>query len=195
MQLQLTIPNEPPRQMWDEDKEEFVDLPGWSGGTTIQLMHSLISISKWEARWHESFLKFIGTKENNPDPVKFLDYIRCMTVTRNVNPDVYDHLTTKNIEQVLQYINDPMTATRINRKNGKGGNSRKIITSEQIYSWMVDAELDVEVFEKWHLNRLLTMLEVRNIGASPSKKMSSKKIMKDNSALNAARRAKTHSKG
>lgn len=195
MQLQLTIPNEPPRQMWDEDKEEFVELPGWNGGTTIQLMHSLISISKWEARWHESFLKFIENKENKPDPVKFLDYIRCMTVTRNVNPDVYDHLTTKNIEQVLQYINDPMTATRINRKNVKGGNSRKIITSEQIYSWMVDAELDIEVFEKWHLNRLLTMLEVRNIGASPSKKMSSKKIMKDNSALNAARRAKTHSKG
>lgn len=192
MQLQLTIPNETPRQMWDEDKDEFVDLPGWSGGTTIQLMHSLISISKWEAKWHESFLQFMEEKEK--DPVKFLDYIRCMTITKNVKPDVYDHLTTDNIESVLKYINDPMTATRITRKPGKG-KSRKIVTSEQIYSWMVDAELDIEVFEKWHLNRLLVMLEVRNISASPSKKMSSKKIMKDNTALNAARRAKSHSKG
>jgi hypothetical protein len=117
-----------------------------------------------------------------------------MNLTKNVRPEVFDHLTEENIKQVFDYINDPMTATTIKRKPGKGA-SRKVITSEQIYSWMIDAEMKVDYFDKWHINRLLTMIELRNIGANPGKKMSQKNIMKDNAALNAARRAKSHSRG
>lgn len=186
--LQLTIPDAPAASFWDENKEVFVEVPECKGAV-VQLEHSLISISKWESKWHKSYL---STKEKTPEEI--IDYIRCMNLTKNVRPEVFDHLTEENIKQVFDYINDPMTATTIKRKPGKGA-SRKVITSEQIYSWMIDAEMKVDYFDKWHINRLLTMIELRNIGANPGKKMSQKNIMKDNAALNAARRAKSHSRG
>lgn len=186
--LQLVIPDAPAEHFWDENREEFVDVPGCKGAT-VQLEHSLISISKWESKWHKSY---ISSKEKTPEEV--IDYIRCMNLTKNVRPEVFDHLTEENLKQVHEYINDPMTATTIKRKPGKGG-SRKIITSEQIYSMMIDADMKVDYFDKWHINRLLTMIELRNVSASPRKKMSTKDIMKDNTALNAARKAKSHSRG
>ena len=42
---------------------------------TLVLEHSLISISKWEAKWHKSYLNTKNkTREQN------LDYIRCMVI-------------------------------------------------------------------------------------------------------------------
>lgn len=186
--LQLVIPDAPTTSFWDEAKEEFVEVPGCKGAT-VQLEHSLISISKWESKWHKSY---IFTKDKTTE--EMIDYIRCMNLTKNVRPEVFDHLTPENLEQVYKYIGDPMTATTIKRKPGKGP-SRKIITSEQLYSMMIDADMDVNYFDKWHINRLLTMIELRNASASPGKKMSKKNIMKNNAALNAERRAKAHSRG
>ena len=107
--LQITIPDE---ESWDEQKEQFVVT--WKG-RSLQLEHSLISISKWESRWCKPFLSKKGlTREET------LDYIKLMTVTPNVPPDTYDHLTSENIEQITQYINAPMTATTISEdKSGK----------------------------------------------------------------------------
>ena len=185
--LQLTIPDAPEMEYWDEDKCEFVTQPGCKGAT-IQLEHSLISVSKWESKWHKSFT---STKEKTVE--EFIDYIRCMTLTRDVDPEIYKHLTSDNLKEIDKYIKDPMTATTIRRKPGKAP-SNKIITSEQIYSWMINCEIPFSC-EKWHLNRLLTLIEVCNANANPGKKMSPKSIMKNNAALNAARRSKMHSKG
>ena len=186
--LQLVIPDAPDEVLWDQNKDEFVPVPGCKGAT-VQLEHSLISISKWESKWHKSYL---STKEKTAEEI--IDYVRCMNLTKNVRPEVFDHLTVENLKDIQKYIDDPMTATVIKRKPGRGP-SRKIITSEQIYSWMIDADMKVDYFDKWHINRLLIMIELRNISGSPDKKMSKKNIMKDNTALNAARRAKAHSRG
>ena len=174
--------------MWNDDTEEFVTVPGCKGAT-IQLEHSLISVSKWEAKWHKSYS---STKEKTVEEA--IDYIRCMTLTKDVRPEVYEHLTLDNLKQVDAYINDPMSATKIRRKQGKGA-SRRIVTAEIIYSWMIDAEIPFEPCQKWHLNRLLMLIEVCNERSNPGKKMSPKKILKDNAALNAARRKKMGTKG
>ena len=180
--LQITIPDE---ESWDEQKEQFVVT--WKG-RSLQLEHSLISISKWESRWCKPFLSKKGlTREET------LDYIKLMTVTPNVPPDTYDHLTSKNIEQITQYINAPMTATTISEdKSGK--NNREVITAELIYYWMIALNIPFEC-QKWHLNRLLTLIRVCNIKNTPPKKRSKREIMSQNAALNAARRKQLNTRG
>lgn len=186
--LQLVIPDAPEKELWDEEKCEFIPCPAVKGAK-IQLEHSLVSVSKWESKWHKSFT---STKEKTPE--EFIDYIRCMTLTKNIDPAVYNNLTVDNLKEIDAYIRDPMTATTIKRKPGKGP-SRKIVTSEQIYSWMIDAEVPFDPCERWHLNRLLMLIEVRGEASTPAKKMGKNSVMKNNAALNAARRGKMHSKG
>ena len=185
--LQLNVPAAPAEEMFDESTQEFVIRPSFNGAT-IQLEHSLVSISKWESKWHKAYL---NNKEQTPE--EFLDYIRCMTLTKDVKPEVYDHLTVDNIKQIQEYITNPMSATVIKKRPGKGP-SRKIITSEVIYSWMIDNEIPFSC-EKWHLNRLMMLLQVCGERANPGKKMSKKSILKDNAALNAARRKQMGSLG
>lgn len=185
--LQLIIPDAEDEELWDDENQMFVVQPGCKGGT-IQLEHSLISISKWESKWHKSFL---STKEKTMEET--IDYIKCMTLTPNVKPELFLHLTAENFKQVEAYIQDPMTATTFKQKPGKGP-SRKIITSEIIYYWMIACEIPFEC-QKWHLNRLMTLINVCNEKNTPGKKMSPKSLMKQNSALNAARRGKAHSPG
>lgn len=115
-----------------------------------------------------------------------------MTITQNVNPKVYNSLTVENIEQINNYIDEPMTATTFSETNNT--RSREIITSELIYYWMFSLNIPMEC-QKWHLNRLLTLIRVCNIKNAPPKKMSRRDIMSRNAALNAARRKKLNSKG
>ena len=116
-----------------------------------------------------------------------------MTITQNVIPKVYNSLSIKNIEQINKYIDEPMTATTFNEVNNNT-RSREIITSELIYYWMFSLNIPMEC-QKWHLNRLLTLIRVCNIKNAPPKKMSRSDIMSRNAALNAARRKKLNSKG
>ena len=116
-----------------------------------------------------------------------------MTLTQNVNPEVYKHLTEKNVADINAYINAKMTATTFSKTNAKGG-SREVITSELIYYWMIKLNIPVE-FQKWHINRLLTLIRVFEIKDTPPKKMSQREIMSRNSALNEARKKKLHTRG
>ena len=180
--LQIKVPLSP--EGWDEQKQEFVE----PKTQVLQMEHSLVSVSKWESKWCKPFLsKTAKTSE------EMLDYIKCMTITHGVKPEVYDHLTQANIEQINAYIEAPMTATTFSEdKTAK--NNREIVTSELIYYWMIALQIPVD-FDKWHLNRLLTLIRVCNIKNSPPKKMSKKDIMSRNAALNAARRKQLNSKG
>ena len=114
-----------------------------------------------------------------------------MTITKNVDSNIYVCLTAENIQKIVEYINAPMTATTI-RDNGKS--SREIVTSELIYYWMISLNVPVE-FEKWHLNRLITLIRVCSIKNQPAKKMSQSEIISRNAAVNAARRKKLNTKG
>ena len=179
--LQITIPG---MEFWDEKKEEFVYLDE----KTLQLEHSLVSISKWESRWHKPFLL-----KAEKTTAEILDYIQCMTVTQNVKPDVYLRLSKDNIDEIKKYIEDSKTATTFSEdKTGRG--SREVVTSELIYYWMIALNIPFEC-QKWHLNRLLTLIRVCNVKNAPPKKRSAREIMSRNAALNAARRKQYNTRG
>lgn len=169
---------------WDEEKNEFLE-PEYQA---IELEHSLISLSKWESKWHKPF--FSREDKTNEET---LDYIKCMTLTRNVKPEVYLKLTKENYEQIDKYINDSMTATTF-YNDSQGKSSRETITSELIYYWMISLNIPPE-YQKWHINRLLTLIRVINIKNTPPKKRSMKEIMNRNAALNEARKKQLNTKG
>ena len=178
--ITITIPG---TEQWDPLKNEFLE----TKTITVSLEHSLISISKWESMTHKPFLvKTPKTME------EILLYIRCMCLTPGVDPLVFNGLTQKNIEEISAYIEDPMTATTIIDRSGKA--NREIMTAEVIYYQMIALGIPFEC-QKWHINRLLTLIRVCDIKSSPGKKMSRKDLAAQNTALNAARRAKSGSKG
>ena len=116
-----------------------------------------------------------------------------MTLTPNIDPNVYKFLTKENIKDINDYIGDSMTATTFNDINLKG-RSRETITSELIYYWMVSFNIPFEC-QKWHINRLITLIRICIIKNQSSKKMSKSEIMSRNAAINAARRKQLNSKG
>ena len=179
--LQLTISE---TELWDEIHEEFITIKA----QTISLEHSLVSISKWESKWCKPFL----SKEQKT-PEETIDYIKCMTLTQNVDPRVYEFLSRENIEKINAYIESPMTATTFpNDKQQKP--NREIITAEIIYYWMISFNIPLEC-QKWHLNRLLTLIRVMDVKNRPAKNMGKREIMSRNAALNAARRKQFNTKG
>lgn len=179
--LRITIPA---NELWDDAKGEFIPIKE----QTLQLEHSLVSLSKWESKWCKSFF---SREEKTSEET--LDYIKCMTLTQNVKPETYKCLTRENIEEINAYIEAPMTATVFSdRPMGSGG--RETITSELIYYWMIALNIPFEC-QKWHINRLLTLIRVCEIKNAPPKKMSKGEIMSRNAALNAARRKKYGTKG
>ena len=180
--LQITIPS---RELWDESTNEFVI----TKEQILQLEHSLISISKWESKWQKAFL----TKQEQTHE-ETIDYIKCMTLNQNVDPNVYNYLTNDNIRQINAYIDSPMTATYFSEEKGGRGGRGEQITSELIYYWMIALQIPFEC-QKWHLNRLLTLVRVCNIKNQPPKKRSRREIMSRNAALNAARRKQLNTKG
>jgi hypothetical protein len=86
-----------------------------------------------------------------------------------------------------------MTATTFADDKRSGRNS-EIITAELIYYWMISLQIPVD-FDKWHINRLLTLIRVCNIKNQPQKKMNKKDIMSRNAALNAARKQQLNTNG
>ena len=179
--LQITIPG---IELWDESREIFTQ----TKEQTLQLEHSLVSLSKWESKWGKAFL---SKQEKTYEET--IDYIKCMTITQNVDPNVYNHLSKSIIDKITEYIEAPMTATYFSKEQSSG-NSREQVTSELIYYWMIALNIPFEC-QKWHLNRLLTLIRACNIKNQPPKKMSKRAIMSRNAALNAARRKQLNTRG
>ena len=178
--LEITIPA---NECWDERTQTFVIIKE----QTLRLEHSLVSLSKWESKWCKSFFS-----REDKTYEETIDYIRCMTLNTYVEPDVYNYLTDENIKQIGDYISAPMTATTFS-DNKKGG-SREQITSELIYYWMVSFNIPFEC-QKWHLNRLITLIRVCEIKNQPPKKRSRREIASSYAALNEARKKQLNTKG
>ena len=158
--------------------------------TVLSLEHSLVSISKWESKWHKPFI----SKEDKTYE-ETIDYVRCMNMTQNVNTNIYMFLSNENLMEIKKYMDDPMTATWFNERNQPPGkrNSEQI-TSELVYYWMIALEIPKEC-EKWHFNRLMTLIRICNIKNQPAKKYGKKELMRNNAALNAARKKKLGTSG
>jgi hypothetical protein len=180
--LQIAVPLGP--EGWDEKKREFVK----PKIQILQLEHSLVSLSKWESKWCKPFLS-----KNEKTSEEILDYIKFMTITQNVKPETYDHITIANLQEINDYIYAPMTATTFS-EDRSGRHNHETVTSELIYYWMIALNIPFEC-QKWHLNRLLTLIRVCNIKNAPPKKMSKRDIVSRNAALNAARRKQLNTKG
>lgn len=173
----------PAKELFDETRMEFIT----TEATTLQLEHSLVSISKWESKWHKPYLS--DTPKTDEESV---DYIRCMLINQHVDPMVFMALGPHEIEQVRSYIEDPMTATTFSGRDQKRG--KQVVTAELIYYYMITLGIPFEC-QKWHLNRLMTLIRVCSIKSQPQKKMGKNEIYRRNSELNALRRARMGSKG
>lgn len=174
----------PGGEFWDELKQEFVYTPN----RMLELEHSLVSISKWESKWNKAFL---SKREKTTEEI--MDYIQCMTLTPNVPPEAYVGLTKKNVDQIRDYISAPMTATVISQSK-QGGGGRDTVTSELIYWWMITLNIPFEC-QYWHLNRLLTLIQVCNVKNAPPKKTGRRELASQYAAQNAARRKQLGSRG
>ena len=177
--LTITVPG---KEMWDEAKEEFV----YTGGGELRLEHSLVSISKWEAIHRRSFLS-----SGKMTAEELTDYIRLMSETDS-DEALIANLTKENINEITDYMKSPMTATYLREDKSRGGSSEKI-TSELIYYWMISLGIPFEC-QYWHLNRLMALIRVC-AAKSRKGKHSKRGMMQDNAALNAARKARSGSRG
>lgn len=182
--LEITIPA---NEQWDEIHQEFINIKEQK----LKLEHSLVSLSKWESKWRKPFL---SKKENTLEET--IDYIKAMTITQNVDPITYSCLTDENIKTIKDYIEAPMTATSFanNISQGSTTGGGAVITSELIYYWMISLNIPFEC-QKWHLNRLLTLIKVCNVKNQPPKKMSRQEALLRNRTLNAERRKRLNTKG
>lgn len=178
--LKLIIPA---REIYDEEKNEFL----YTKEHVISLEHSLVSVAKWESKWGKPFLG-----RNDKTVAEALDYIKCMTITQNVDDSVYLAIDNNAMQKINDYIEAPMTATWF--APDKSPPSREIVTSELIYYWMIELGIPFEC-QKWHLNRLFTLIKVCSIKKNPPKKMSKKEILMRNKELNDARRKARNTKG
>ena len=179
--LRITVPA---NELWDETKQTFIPVEE----QTLQLEHSLVSLSKWESKWCKPFY----SKEEKTYE-ETLDYIKCMTITQHVKPEVYRCLTQENVIQINEYIEAPMTATTFSQTEKRKINGEQI-TAELIYYWMIVSNIPFEC-QKWHLNRLITLIRVCSIKNQPPKKRSKQELASNYAKINAARRAKYNSKG
>lgn len=170
---------------WDEKSEMFVR----HKGPLLKLEHSLISISRWEAITHKPFL-------NNKDRTDqdMLIYIRCMAMEKEPSYEELMHLRADDFERIGKYIDDSQTATWFREEPGRKSPSRRIITSELIYYWMIKAGVPFEC-QKWHINRLMTLIRVVNEEEKPKKKMPRKAMLAQRAKLNAERRARLGTTG
>ena len=173
------------RELFDERTSEFITVKGG----TLKLEHSLVSISKWESKWKIPFLS--KKKKTN---AQIDDYIRCMSVNGDPDPILIASISSEDKNRIIDYIEEKQTATWFTNLDDKRDTKSDIITSERIYYWMIIHHIPHE-YEKWHLSRLLTLIEICNRENTPPKKMTQAEIIARNKALNAERKARLHSRG
>lgn len=178
--LTITVPG---TELWDEESEKFINTEEYS----LQLEHSLVSLSKWESSLEKPFL---GPGEKST--YELIEYIKCMTISPGVPPEVYSRLTPENFSSIDKYINAKMTATWFNEE--KPSRTREVITAELIYYWMFTVGIPLEC-ENWHLNRLFTLIRVFNVKNTPGKKLSRKDMAAQRTALNEQRRKQLGTRG
>lgn len=173
----------PETELFDQTNGEFLTVKK----QILMLEHSLVSISKWESKWK---IPYLYTERKTLEQDR--DYVRCMTITQNVDPIIYKCLTKEVWDKIYDYMNDPMTASNVPSKKKPG--VKNIVTAETIRYWMIMFNIPVE-YEKWHINQLLALIKYCEWKQSDSEKLTPSELYARNSRLNAERKRKLHTKG
>lgn len=181
--LKITVPG---GRHWDPIMEQFF----YTRETVLTLEHSLVSIKKWEERWKVCYLN----KHRKKTDAELIDYIRCMTITQNVNPLVYYALSDDNISDVVKYIQDPHTATYYVDFEQEAESKGELLTAEVLYYYMIKLQIPIE-FQKWHLNSLIALLKVFDKKETPPKKLSESEARARHASINERNRALFNTKG
>lgn len=179
--LKIVVPGV---EMFDDRSQEFVTRDDF----TLELEHSLVSLSKWESEYEKPFL---GETEKTVDEV--VGYVKAMTLTLKVPEEIFNKLSEENISKINSYIDAKMTATWFSEQPG-APRSREVITAEVIYYWMIAFQIPFEC-ERWHLNRLFTLIRVCNIKQAKPEKVSRAEVAARNRELNAQRKAQFGTRG
>lgn len=181
--LEVIIPED---EFYDQSTNKFITIPSCK----IVIEHSLISVAKWESKWHMPYLS-----DSPRSPIQELDYIKCMIIGSIPNDLTLKTLSAENIKLIRDYINNPMTATTFQKNSKSTGRGKKEnTTAETIYAHMFAHSIPIDC-QKWHLNRLLTLLRVCDLKNSPRDKMTKKQTAMWNAEQNALRKAKYNTRG
>jgi hypothetical protein len=175
MPITIEIPG---RDLWNEQENCFETVSPIS----VEMEHSLASLSKWEQKHEKAFL---GHEKKTAEET--FDYFKAMVITPNFPMDRLDYLTEENFEQIQNYIEAKMTATTFRETPDRPGHREKI-TAEIIYYWMNALNIPLE-WENRHLSALFTMIKVVNAKNAPQKKRSRREVMDEHRSLNEQRRA------
>lgn len=176
--------------MFNDKTQEFITVEP----CVLTLKHSLLSLTNWESKWEIPYL--YDNPKKPKTVIQQLDYVRCMTINNKaVDPMVYYALQPEDLTKINKYINDPMTASTFSDSGRRGARRSQIVTSELIYCWMIEFGIPFDPCEKWHLNRLMTLIRACEVNNTPQKKMTKSEIGRQNEELNKIRRARLHSKG
>lgn len=184
MKIDHKIIHIPKREIWIEDKEEFLDFEACD----LEIEHSLFSISLWESKYHKPF---INTEKTNSE---MADYIRMMVVDdelrRTLTKEFFLTLPSWIFKEVNEYIDNPMTATTFSDDKKNKSGKTEIITAELIYYSMTAQNIPFEC-EMWHINKLITLIKVCGIKNNPDddkkKKMTSSDLAARRARMQAAR--------
>lgn len=177
----------PDTEFWDAEKEEFLKVKG----AKIRMKHSLLSISKWEMKWKKPFLQQGYTMT----PDEELSYYECMTITQNINPYIYQCISPKDRQRINDYIQTPLSAYKKYDKKKPNGGSFAVV-SERIYYWMTANNIP-ESYERWHLSRLLNLLDIAAESNSTDKNKNkvTADMLRERHNLNQARKKAWHTRG
>lgn len=150
-------------ESFDDATQSFVQ----PNDTVLNLEHSLVSLSKWEAKWEKPFLT--GDSKTSEE---VYGYVNAMSLTGDIPIDALHRLTEDNLLSINKYIEAKMTATWFLETPQLKSSNQDVVTAEVIYHWMVALQIDWEC-QNWHLNRLITLVKTineKNKAASDTKK-------------------------
>lgn len=188
--LKIYIPG---GELYSEDQNQFYDVDG----VELILEHSLKSIHEWEQKYHKPYL---SQEKKTLEERSF--YIQCMTLNLDEVLNAFEYFYT-NIPDIVfkevdEYLNDPMTATKIGNRSDKEPSQfseDKVLTAEVIYAYLVLLNIPFEC-ASWNFNTLMTLIKVVSIKKSDGgQKMSMAEIARQNQMINEKRRKRFHSKG
>lgn len=173
------------QEFYNEETTEFVQ----SSPRTVDFEYSLSAVAKWEAKWKKPFLN----SEINVDDPCTIDFF----IKMSKDPTLMEEELTEDVKNsLINYINDPQTATTFNTHSIASTNaSSKAYSSEEIYAIMFLNGVPIEL-ENINLNRLLVILKIISIYNDPDrKKMSKNEVLSQNRKLNEERKKQYNTRG